>query len=1184
MTTQLPDRRGNPYVGPRAFEYGERIYGRDPEVLRLLDLLIAERIVLLYSPSGAGKTSLIQAGLIPNLEREGFTVLPVVRVSLEPPGDLESLGNGNRYLASTLLSLEQGLSTDRQLPRDRSGPASLSAYLEHRPHDDGASEQVLIFDQFEEVLTLDPTDLHLKDEFLVQVGRLLHDRQRWAVFAMREDYIAGLDPYLRHFPTRLSTTFRLDLLGTAAAQAAVQLPARDAGRRFSDLAAQTLVDNLRRVQVQRPQGPTEEAGPYVEPVQLQVVCRRVWDRLPADATEIGPADVNAVSDVDRALADYYSEQVAGIARETGMPERPIREWFESELVTDQGFRSQALRGPRGDAERRVLRLLEDAHLIRAETRRGATWFELAHDRLIEPVRTNNATWRERHLSALQRQAVTWEREGHPEGLLLRGDALEEAERRLGVEPVELSPTEQDFLAACRVLARQEQEAARRQRWLLRLTIGLAVLLVVALLSTIVAIQQRNRARAATSMAAARSALIAASEPGGRLDRSLLLLLESLQAQDTSEARAGLLAGLQVNETSTAFLSGHSESVLDVAFAPDGGTLASASADGTVRLWDVARRAQVGALAGHDGRVDSVVFARDGRTLASASEDGTVRLWDVARRAQVHTLYHPPQPTSVTFTPDGRTLATGGVDGTVQFWDVATGRPAGRSLRHGGRVNSVVLSPDGSTLASAGDNGWIRLWDVARRVRMGTLRGHRTPGSSKVVYQVAFSPDGRALASVGDDRTVRLWDLAGRRLAGVLKSHTGPVTGVAFDPGDPRGRTIGSGALDGTVRVWDAAGRGPGRVVLRGQASGVLGIAFSPDGRMLASAGRDASVVLGRLGQRDLLVEVSPAVSAMTVTGMALSRDGRMLAVGMFGRPVLLFDLARRVQLGVLPNGTEQVNELAFSPDGRVLAAGMLGGSVVLFDVERRARQRVLPAGLDPVQALAFSSDGRMLVAGTRAGSVVLFDPERALRLGELRVGQDQVTGIAFSPDGRMLVVGTGGGSVARFDPVRRAALPLLTFAPGRYVSGLAFSSEGLLAVADTDSDSGASDVALWDPVRRVKRLVLPQQAKVSSVAFSVDGRMLAVASDSGIELWDMAASARQGILRGDGRAGLGFGLGGQVVVAVGEDGKVIFGNVRLSEWQRLACAVANRNLSVAEWERYLSPLPYRHTCPGLPAG
>ena len=177
---------------------------------------------------------------------------------------------------------------------------------------------MLIFDQFEEILTVDPTDRAAKEAFFAQVGAALRDRHRWALFAMREEYPAGLDPYLRPMPTRLSTTFRLELLGEEAARLAMQQPARQAGVDFTDAAARKLVNDLRRVRVQRPEGTTEEQpGLYVEPVQLQVVCRRLWEKLPADDTQIGEEDVEAIGDVDSALAGYYAERVAAIAGETG---------------------------------------------------------------------------------------------------------------------------------------------------------------------------------------------------------------------------------------------------------------------------------------------------------------------------------------------------------------------------------------------------------------------------------------------------------------------------------------------------------------------------------------------------------------------------------------------------------------------------------------------------------------------------------------------------------------------------------------------------------------------------------------------------------------------------------------------------------------------------------------------------
>ena len=275
--------RPNPYPGPRSFQQGEQLYGRERETAELLDLLIAERIVLLYSPSGAGKTSLVQAALIPELEAEDFRVLPTLRL-----GYLTADGNAprvNRYLTSLLLSLERDLPETEQTPLPELTSLSLTEYLDRQPAPPGGAwhGDVLIFDQFEEVLTVDPGGRAIKAEFFEQVGKTLRDRNRWALFSMREEFVAGLDPYLHHIPTRFDKghRYRLELLGPAAAQEAMQAPARAAGLDFTDAAATKLTDDLREVRIQQPDGATVVAqGDYVEPVQLQVVCRRLWEGSP----------------------------------------------------------------------------------------------------------------------------------------------------------------------------------------------------------------------------------------------------------------------------------------------------------------------------------------------------------------------------------------------------------------------------------------------------------------------------------------------------------------------------------------------------------------------------------------------------------------------------------------------------------------------------------------------------------------------------------------------------------------------------------------------------------------------------------------------------------------------------------------------------------------------------------------
>jgi hypothetical protein len=518
----------NPYVGPRAFKTGELLYGREREIRELVALLIAERIVLMYSPSGAGKTSLIQAALIPALVEEDFQVLPTIRVSSDlSASEKAMIGTSNRYVLSALLSLERTWPRDRQLGLADLAAMSFSSYLDsdeiRRKEIEGqgrptrrkqAKSRALIFDQFEELLTVDPTDAAAKEQFFEQVGAALRKRDCWALFSMREDYLAGLDPFLRHVPTRLVTKVRLDLLNERSSLLAIQQPAEREQVVFSNDAAEKLINDLRTVLVQQSDGSMQkQLGPHIEPVQLQVVCRRLWDKLPEDTREVVQADIETIGDVNSALSGYYSDQVKEVAQETkeaeGMEtvsERAIREWFDNNLITEQGIRGQVLQG-RNESKglkNDVIWPLIDAHLVRAEKRHGATWFELAHDRLIDPVQADNSKWLQEHLNDFQRQAALWNKQGRPDTLLFHGQVLVEANDWARKHEKHLTTVEIDFLNKSLEIQKQtererkQQERFRRKRQqALRNRAAAIVMTLISLIAVgalvIVAIQQ-NRLR------------------------------------------------------------------------------------------------------------------------------------------------------------------------------------------------------------------------------------------------------------------------------------------------------------------------------------------------------------------------------------------------------------------------------------------------------------------------------------------------------------------------------------------------------------------------------------------------------------------------------------------------------------------------------------------------------------------
>lgn len=415
----------NPFVGPRPFERSDAslFFGRRRERRQLLSLLIAYRTVLLYAVSGAGKTSLLNAALIPALEREeGFEVLPVARVrgmkaDLALPSAPRNVyvfnalshwvesPSGTRELGASTISRGQwpGWTTEssRALRRPvashrRLTELSLAKFLSDRPHavdtDGEPTPRAVIFDQFEELFSLHPEHWRHRADFLEQVAEALQEDDLLRVmFVMREEHLGEFDRYSSPLPYGLSR-FRLERLGFDGALSAVNGPVSNTDRSFAPGVAESLVRDLMRsrVDVGTEEG-VEYEGEFVEPVQLQVVCRTLWSDLPDNVTVIQSDHLRQLGNVDDVLSRFYSEAVTSASEKAHVSDRELRLWLEQHFITPGGTRNTvyATRHRTAGMPNSVMEELEAQHLIRAEWRAGARWYELTHDRLIGPIRASN---------------------------------------------------------------------------------------------------------------------------------------------------------------------------------------------------------------------------------------------------------------------------------------------------------------------------------------------------------------------------------------------------------------------------------------------------------------------------------------------------------------------------------------------------------------------------------------------------------------------------------------------------------------------------------------------------------------------------------------------------------------------------------------------------------------------------
>lgn len=591
-------------------------------------------------------------------------------------------------------------------------------------------------------------------------------------------------------------------------------------------------------------------------------------------------------------------------------------------------------------------------------------------------------------------------------------------------------------------------------------------------------QATERARRATAdaQAATLAADAAAANDAGDPDRALALTHQALATRVTPVSLWAAFAAAEQHQALAALL-GHTDVVDQVALNPAGTLAATASHDGSVRLWHLPDGRQAAELRGHAGPVIAVSFSPDGQRVLSAGHDRTARLWDSRTGAPLLTLQgHGDRLMAAAFSPDGNLIATASQDGTARLWRGTDGRLLHVLEGHKHWVRCLAFSPDGRQLASGGNDGDVRLWNVRSGRLAARLAGHRD-----WIRSVAFSPDGRSLVSASDDATARIWSTRDARPRQVLRGHATSVRSAAFDD---RGARVVTGGGDGAVRLWRSSDGRPQRrwqhprgwinavqfvgsdQVLSSDDAGVTRVnPIAPDGQ-----------VLTLLGHRQAVTAVAVDSRAMLALTAGNDRSARLWSL----RPGSL--LAR------LRPGQRAVNDLAWSADGqRLLLAG-----------EDGVAQIHSPGRAEPAITLQLDSGGTPSAAGTKTRASAAPGPSRP---------PPEITAVALSADGRWAAVARkadaddGLSTVQGFDARTGEQRPLAGPGHRATVNMVAFSPDGQWLVSAGDDDQAL----LWRAGGSAPPIALRgHQGAVNSAVFSADNRRVLTASaDGSARIWSL---------------------------------------------------------------------------------
>jgi WD40 repeat protein len=1044
-----PAAAGNPFVGPRpySFEESARFCGRTREVEDLAALVIANRCVLLHSRSGAGKTSLINAGLLPRLAAGG---LGRVQVSRPVLASLEALGAAGAD----------------------SGDGPL---------------QVLVIDQFEELFTSRDKPGTTPDAFVRFLSELLDGQPTLRLLlSMREEWLADIDEFAGLFPGGLRTRYRLEKLDSVAATEAIEEPFRLAGRRFADGVLEALVADL-----------ADESG-VVEPVQLQVVCFELFRVMPPDATVIDDAMRRRFAVVGEALKAFYEGSLEDARKATGIRIAALRRWFDEELITADRTRGLSRRGDHhtGGVSNRAVDFLESRHIIRPEARGADVWYELSHDRLIEPIRDANSAWRFRRLILQYSWAIG------VAGLVIAAlIGTVQYYRRLNVV----------------------EERTRRA-----------------------AVAARNQALAKTLMLNVLDRV-----RGARDDNLSLLLLKAAAGFNREEPLLGLgLVRTLEQPYLVRVLPSSLASATAVAWSPDGRRLAAAGTGGGAHVWELPGGKVVQQPPGALADAGALAWSPDGTRLAIGDTSGKIMVWDVVSgqtslvpvdRAGVTALaWHPGEPTlaagtltgsvfavtmpegaarplaklrarvsSMAFSTDGQ-LAVASWDRMVRTWKTLD-RPPVASPRMLSPVAAVAWSRAGR-LASAGWDNTVREWDP------GTMREVDRREGTQRFHALAWSHDGRSLLAAGADQQIHIWPWAAGAPERALSGTGGVVNGLAADPTADRFAHI---SADGVVRIW--APNTSGAVVeLRGLESAVTAARMVTSGEVISGAA-DGTIRIwySEEGHTQQLTLVGPLAPVTHIDAAFEEGSTRVFAAGNsvddpsrgtvcvwgLGPRLTWAAGARRSRDECYPRpgrSAPRVTSLAYRASDGVLLFGDEAGNVsfltVTFD-ERRKIYRLAPAA-QPIKTSA-SPITQLLVQG--GGEVLAGDADG--RLWRVHDAATPAGGEALGCTRRAVYAWNRDGS-------RRAAAcgrdvfltpaagtePAPAFSVRSDVTRLSWSPDGSLAYGLADGSVGLPCAGA--PESELCVAIPAHAGAVTELTWSADGkRLLTGGADNVLRSW-----------------------------------------------------------------------------------
>jgi WD40 repeat protein len=1134
--------RQSPFRGLEAFEFEHAAiyFGRGALVAKATEQLASQMragtaFLLVSGASGSGKSSLVNAGLIPPLMKpqriQGAAIIR--RLAFRP-----SQGGNDVILGLVEALTQKPSSPDIGLP-ELLGPgqsaADLAKHLRAAVDEPGfafsgalgrvtqqgrASGRVLAYEEAKLILAIDQleelftaTGIPTQDQrlFIRLLGGLARSRAVWVVATIRSDFWhrAAEIPELIAL---CAGNGRIDVAAPSQAEILemIRNPALMAGLSFG-------VHGRTHLGLDAVLAQDAASEPGVLPL-LSFTLEALYaeDVQKSGGHVLSHATYENLGGLEGAITKRADEVVASLPETT---RKALPRVLRSLATVSGGERIAAARSvPRdtfalGSDARAIVDALTKERLLVASSEGAVPTVRFAHEALISNWgRARNqliADRRDLETRALvERQQARWAA-APPESrraLLLRDPDLANAidlDKRWGDE---LPPQFRDFVARSVAAA---QAALRRRRALIAAVIFcLAGLTMASFGALYIAEAQRNQALITQSKTLAQNSSTAVADGNAALGVSLALagLPQQINTPDRPFVSAAeyALEDAFDSRRDRFILSGHTGTVWSAAYSPHGERVVTASDDNTARVWDAATGATIAVLKGHEGRVWMAVFSPAGNRVATASDDKTARIWDAATGATIAVLQgHQGAVSAVAFSPDSKRIATASDDDTARIWNGTTGELIAVLRGHRGPVNSVAFSPDGTTVVTASADDTARLWNAADGAPIATLQGHRG-----FVDSAQFSPDGARVVTASWDKTARVWDAHSGKLIATLSGHENFVLAAAFSPDS---KSVVTASADNTAMVWNAES-GAMLTQIKGHEGWVVSAIFAPNGERVLTASNDGTARLwsAKNGTPNGVFRGHQGF----LNSAVFSPDGTHVLTASYDKTARLWDTDPRDFITSYEGDTEYLNTAAFSPDGKRIVTASDDKTARIWDAATGKQLMVLKHD-DAVHNAAYSNDGKHILTASGDNIVRIWDAESGELIQMLRGHTERLWAAAFSPHGKRVISGSWDRTARIFDVATGKTLVVLRGHEG-VVSAVGFSPDGKRVI----TGSWDRTARIWDASSGALLVTLKgHDNRIASAVFSSDStRVLTSSEDTTARLWDAASGQLISIFRGHDKA------------------------------------------------------------------